>query len=225
MEVAELAVFVRAPVAGSVKTRLHPLLGSRGATELYCAFVEDTIALCNRVREAGRVRLSLWADDVRDASVRSWAERLGTTPHQQPEGDLGARLSAAFSRGLANAERVVVIGSDSPTLPLSSIVAAFNRLAHAALVLGPSNDGGYCIIGASGSLGGLPSFTGVRWSTEHAFRDTCAANASRDLETIPPWYDVDDEDDLQTLRAHLSARPNTAPATSAALRRLQSIQR
>lgn len=222
MELAQLALFVRAPVEGSVKTRLHPALGPADAVELYRAFVEDTVALCRSVRDAGRVSVRLWADDASDPSVVAWAEALDTKPLEQPEGDLGVRMGAAFDRGLAEAERVVIIGSDAPTLPFSTIVAAFNGLEHAELVLGPSNDGGYFAIGATAES---PSFDGVRWSTEFTYRDTRAVNASREIGALPPWYDVDDEADLQTLRAHLSTSPTAAPATAAALRELMPIQR
>ena len=222
MDLAELAVFVRAPVAGSVKTRLHSAVGADAAAELYRAFVEDVIALCHRVQEAGRVGVTLWADDSGDSNVRQWADALRTEARQQPDGDLGVRLEAAFAVGLARAERLVVIGSDAPTLPFSSLVAAFDGLEDAPLVMGPANDGGYFAIGASGYA---PRFDGVRWSTEFAFRDTQAANASVELRTLPPWYDVDDEADLETLRAHLSVSPGAAPATAAALNRISRAQR
>jgi rSAM/selenodomain-associated transferase 1 len=217
MDLAELAVFVRAPVAGSVKTRLHSALGPEGATELYCAFVEDVVARCQSVREAGRVRIALWADDASDPTVERWASALGTKPLQQPDDDLGARLVKAFETGLGRAERVVVIGSDAPTLPFSNIALAFDRLAQVPLVIGPSNDGGYVLIGASGTT---PRFDGVRWSTELAYRDTRTANASLAVGTLPPWYDIDEEADLHALRAHLSVEPAAAPATAAALARL-----
>jgi rSAM/selenodomain-associated transferase 1 len=221
MELAELAVFVRAPLAGAVKTRLQRELGPDQAAALYRAFVEDVVVLCNRIRRAGRVRVALWGDDASDPSVRAWAEALDTSPRQQPEGDLGVRMGLAFRDGLANAERVVLIGSDAPTLPFATIVSAFNRLENDSLVLGPSNDGGYFLIGASGAS---PRFDGVRWSTEFAFRDTVAANASADAGFVPPWYDVDDPLDLHTLRAHLSADPKAAPATAKALQKLSQVR-
>jgi rSAM/selenodomain-associated transferase 1 len=218
MELAQLAVFVRAPIAGSVKTRLHSRLGPEGATELYCAFVDDVVELCNRVQEAGRVGVALWADDADDPAVRRWAEALGTSPKQQADGDLGRRMTVAFEEGLAKVDRVVIIGSDAPTLPFGSIVSAFDRLADVPLVLGPSNDGGYYIIGASKAP---PRFDGVRWSTEFAYQDTRVANSAVTLGTVPPWYDVDDEADLDALRAHLSVSPDAASATATVLHRLR----
>ena len=126
MELAQLAVFVRPPISGTVKTRLALRFGEAGAAQLYQAFVEDTVALCARVRAAGRIDLALWSAGPAPI-VSEWAERLGTSPRIQPEGDLGVRLSAAFDEGLRRYERVVVIGSDMPTLPIELMTAAITR--------------------------------------------------------------------------------------------------
>lgn len=211
MELAQLAVFVRPPISGTVKTRLALRFGEAGAAQLYQAFVEDTVALCARVRAAGRIDLALWSAGPAPI-VSEWAERLGTSPRIQPEGDLGVRLSAAFDEGLRRYERVVVIGSDMPTLPIELIGAAFESLEKSSWMLGPSHDGGYYAIGAS--KGVQPGFEGVRWSTESALEDTVAANAPREPALIPPWYDIDVPEDLAVLRAHLSVDAVVAPATS-----------
>ncbi|MBW1755458.1 MAG: hypothetical protein JRJ80_04755, partial [Deltaproteobacteria bacterium] len=89
MELAQLAVFVRPPTAGKVKTRLAALFGERGAAELYQAFVEDTLRLCSRVRAAGPVDVVLWSAGPEDDIVSEWANRMGVPVRLQPEGDLG----------------------------------------------------------------------------------------------------------------------------------------
>ena len=220
MELAQLAVFVRPPVAGSVKTRLAEALGPRDALRLYEAFVEDTISLCQRVQSAGRVEVALWSAGPESETVHGWAERLGTSVSQQPAGGLGVKLEAAFDQGLRRFERVVVIGSDLPTLPLELVVAAFDALEHASKSIGPANDGGYYAIGAA--RGQPPRFAGVRWSTADACRDTLRANAGREVGILPPWYDVDAPDDLALLRAHLSTNPSAAPATASRLAELDA---
>jgi hypothetical protein len=141
----------------------------------------------------------------------------------QPEGDLGVKLGAAFDEGLRRYERVVIIGSDAPTLPIDLIVAAFDSLETNAIVLGPANDGGYYAIGASHSV--RPSFERVRWSTTDAIADTKRANAQRQVATLAPWYDIDEPEDLAVLRAHLSVDPTAAPATARHLRELARAQR
>ena len=223
MELAQLAVFVRPPTAGKAKTRLATLFGERGAAELYQAFVEDTLRLCLRVRAAGRVELALWSAGPEDDIVSEWAGRLGVPVRLQPQGDLGVKLVAAFDEGLRRYERVVIIGSDAPTLPIGLIGAAFDSLERASVMLGPTNDGGYYAVGASHRV--QPSFAGVRWSSTHTLGDTLKANAQRRVATIAPWYDIDEPEDLAVLRAHLSLDPTAAPATVRHLIELARAQR
>jgi len=223
MGLAQLAVFVQPPTAGKVKTRLADVFGKRGAAELYRAFVEDTLGLCARVRSAGRVEMALWSAGPLDQNVSQWANQLGVLVQLQPEGDLGTKLGAAFEEGLRRCQRVVVIGSDSPTLPIGLIGAAFRSLQEAPFVLGPSNDGGYYAVGASHRM--RPSFEGVRWSTAHALDDTINANPERQVAIIAPWYDIDEPEDLAVLRAHISVAPDAAPATARYLHKLVGAQR
>jgi rSAM/selenodomain-associated transferase 1 len=223
MELAQLAVFVRPPTEGVVKTRLRELLGDRGAALLYSAFVDDTIQLCSRLVAAGRVDIALWATVIDDPSVSAWGRRLGTTPRLQPEGDLGDRMEAAFDEGLRRYERVLIIGSDAPTLPLGLLMAAFDALADKPLVIGPANDGGYYAIGAADGI--RPRFDGVRWSTRFALADTLRANEGTEARILSPWYDIDDPSDLAILEAHLSTDPKAAPATARCLSELLGAQR
>jgi len=223
MGLAQLAMFVQPPIPGKVKTRLAGVFGERGAAELYRAFVEDTLDLCARVQSAGPVEMALWSAGPLDRSVSEWANQLGVRVQLQPEGDLGTRLGAAFDEGLRSFQRVVIIGSDCPTLPIELIRTAFQALDEASLVLGPSNDGGYYAVGASDRIG--PSFEGVRWSTAHALEDTINANPERQVAIIPPWYDIDDPEDLAVLRAHISVAPDAAPATTRYLRSLVGAHR
>lgn len=223
MKLAQLAVFARSPASGEVKTRLQSAFGESGAAALYEAFVDDTLALCTRVRSAGRVDVELWATNIDDTAVTEWGRRLGCVPRLQPDGDLGARLAAAFDEGLRRYERVLIIGSDLPTLPLALVVTAFDALARAPMALGPANDGGYYAIGATHRV--RPRFDGVRWSTPNALEDTVRANPDLDIAMLPPWYDVDEPSDLGVLRAHLSSNPKAAPATARCLAALATTQR
>ena len=223
MELAQLAVFVRPPVAGVTKTRLVDSLGERGAAELYEAFVDDTLRLCTRIRSAGRVDVALWCAGAARDPVAAWAKSMGTTVRTQPEGDLGVRLGVAFEEGLARYQRVVVIGSDAPTLPIGLVVDAFDSLTDASMVLGPASDGGYYAIGASHRV--RPSFEGVRWSTSSTLDDTKRANPGLRITVTSPWYDIDEPGDLHLLRAHLSVAPSAAPATANRLLELASAHR
>jgi rSAM/selenodomain-associated transferase 1 len=124
----------------------------------------------------------------------------------QVEGDLGQRMAAFFSAQFqAGAAKVVLVGTDSPTLPLSFIAQAFQQLDRAELVLGPATDGGYYLIGCKEPL--PPIFKGIAWGTSAVLGETVGRlpDSRWQLALLPPWYDVDTVADWQMLRGHLAA--------------------
>jgi rSAM/selenodomain-associated transferase 1 len=124
----------------------------------------------------------------------------------QPEGDLGCRMAAFFDSVFQQAAgQAVLVGTDSPTLPLSYISSAFEQLEEVDLVLGPATDGGYYLIGLSGSIPSI--FQNMNWSLPSVMADTMnrLQGSSCRLGLLPPWYDVDTLADWQMLRGHLSA--------------------
>jgi len=196
-----IAVFAKAPVAGRTKSRLVPAVGEEGAARLHRAFLEDLLA---RTSALGAV--TLWAAGE-PGPLRQLAADHGARLLRQVEGDLGARMRAAMQTELEGDEPVVLLGSDSPTLPRWLL----RRASLEELAFGPSHDGGYwCVAGRR-----APRFDRVRWSTEHALADTLRQNPGATL--LPPWYDVDTPADLTLLRAHLEERPRAAPRTAALL--------
>ncbi|MGE0784098.1 MAG: TIGR04282 family arsenosugar biosynthesis glycosyltransferase [Sandaracinaceae bacterium] len=207
-----LGVFAKAPLAGRAKTRLAPALGEGGAAVLYEAFLADTL---ERFRMA---RVFVASPD----DVGFFRERFRDRPPRvQADGDLGVRMERALADLLDGADAAVLIGSDAPTLPFAYVAGAARRLSRGAdVVLGPSADGGYVLIGCRARP---PSLSGaIRFSTAHALDDTIAALVSRRIERLAPWYDVDTPADLRLLRAHLALDPAAAPRTATALRRLAS---
>lgn len=129
---------------------------------------------------------------------------------------LGERLDHLLSQALANgSERAVVMDSDSPTLPAEYVSQAFEQLANADIVLGPTRDGGYYLIGMKQPQPHL--LRQVQMSTPHVLNDTLALakTSGLDVSLLPTWYDVDTIADLQHLKrevAGMSANGN-APAT------------
>jgi hypothetical protein len=208
-----VAIFVRPPRAGSVKTRLIPRLGAERATMLYRAFVVDTIAT---VESAMGLAPELWvAGAVDDPALLGLAQNLPRTP--QAGATLGERMALALRALVAKSGRGVVVGSDAPTLPVTLLEAAALALESSELVLGPTADGGFYLIGVRGPP--PPVFEGVRYSTRHAFADSlCAAHrAGKHVAILPPWYDVDTPRDLSILCAHLAVEPESALATATCL--------
>ena len=127
--------------------------------------------------------------------------------------DLGERLSGAFEQLFSlGYGQVVAIGADSPTLPSEYIERAFELLARAEndLILGPSADGGYYLIGMKDPHPSL--FLGLTMGTEKVLSETLerASQANLRASLLPPWYDVDTPDDIKRLLAELRAAPQVA---------------
>src|SRR5215216_4982775 len=134
----------KAPVPGRAKTRLVPPLTNDDAAALYGAFLLDTVAVAS---ELGWERLSVVHPRGSRASLAALLPQ-SVYLYEQPGDDLCDALSSAFAQHLANGfERVVLIGSDSPTLPASAIEDACAALDESDLSIGPSVDGGYYLIG------------------------------------------------------------------------------
>ena len=112
----------------------------------------------------------------------------------------------AFNQSFAEgAKRVVIIGTDSPTLPTSYIQKAFDVLKKIPIVIGPTFDGGYYLLGLSKQNDDI--FDDVEWSTSRVFEQTLTRIKSMNMQVyvLPPWYDVDTSEDLEFLKSHLLA--------------------
>ena len=198
----QLGVFARVPVAGEVKTRLVPPLSPDGACELYRAFLADLFERLGPVK----AKISVFAGGEPLAALSS------LMPHPWPvvpqvAGNLGARMAAASAHLLARpGGRVVLIGSDSPDLPLPFLKRAFQRLKHRDVVIGPALDGGYYLIGLRAPTPAL--FEGIEWGSARVLSQTMeiVAREKLSIALLPPWYDVDDRESLEVLRALCAAR-------------------
>ncbi len=211
-----LAVFARAPVPGTTKTRLIPLLGAERAAELQAALTCDTLRKIDALR--GRVMPYLFVAG-RSAAFASWSDRRSRSRlvlASQQRANLGHRLEGAFRLLLARHAAAVVIGTDSPLLPVRVLAEAFRELRVCDAVLGPCPDGGYYLIGLRRLAAGM--FHGVRWGSASAFRDTLQRILQRDFSCsiLRPFADVDRPSDLRRLRKELAlnrAARRLAPAT------------
>jgi uncharacterized protein len=213
-----LIVVGKAPEAGLTKTRLVPPLSADAAAELYRAFLLDAVDLGTRL---GCDRLSV-------VHPRGAAPALSTilpkSVHlvEQPAEGLRAALAFAFATHCAQGfERVVLIGSDNPTLPAERVEQAFTALESHDLSIGPSADGGYYLIGMSQAHLGV--FDGIDWSTSRVYTQTLdrARRLGLRVHALAEWYDIDTPADLQRLQLELCSTPETvAPYTRAAMGRL-----
>jgi rSAM/selenodomain-associated transferase 1 len=199
-------VFAKAPVPGQAKTRLAPALGERGAAELHRQLVERALRTASAA-ELGPVEL--WcAPNTQDPFFSTCAEKFGLRLRDQGEGDLGMRMSRALESALADGAPALLIGSDCPVLTaqyLRQAAAACGGGNHA--VFGPTEDGGYALIG----LARRPSaalFENIAWGTAAVMQQTRLRLQGLGWHWVElgALWDVDRPADLPRLRRLLAAR-------------------
>lgn len=210
-----LLVVAKRPAPGQTKTRLTPYLSPEKAAALYECFLKDTIDLMRKVPDVQHVLVYL------PASEESYFRQLapGFELILQDGHDLGSRLDHATTNYLERGfKQVVIMDSDSPTLPVDYLVEAFSRLDRDTdLVLGPCEDGGYYLIGMKQPVTRL--FHEVEMSTPDVVAQTLELAAQEGLTTylLPGWYDVDDADELARLKKELAGSADRFTHNSKAL--------
>lgn len=195
-------LFVKDPQPGQVKTRLHGCCSPQQAAALYRAFIQDSAAVL--AASAATSKVVAYAPATAAEAVRQLlaAEEFEFTP--QPEADLGRRMDRLLRWSMARgARRTVIIGSDSPSLPAAYIDQALDLLEKHRVVLGPSTDGGYYLIGQSAVDSSI--FMDIDWSTGRVLEQTLDKVGTQSLGLLPPWYDVDTPPEAGFLRVHLEA--------------------
>ena len=197
-----LVVMLKVPVAGKVKTRLTPPLKKEDAARLYKCFIQDIFS---------RISTLNGIDIIAAYTPKNAAERIkrivpaNTMLIPQKGNDLGERLQNIFSQLFSiGYKKVAIIGTDSPDLPVEYIKKSFSSLnKNTGIVIGPSRDGGYYLIAMSRYSEEV--FKDIPWSTNTVFKITLekAKKAGLLPAFLPEWYDVDESDDLKTLRENM----------------------
>jgi rSAM/selenodomain-associated transferase 1 len=201
----------KAPRPGMVKTRLAQSLPQPAVIELYRCLLEDTMALAQSLADAD-VAIMCPAPDVEDLS-RVVGKRARVVA-QMGDG-LAAGLTSVFRHfTAASPRRIIAFNSDSPHLPASVLKSAFEALAACDVVVGPTYDGGYYLVGAKASHPGL--FTGDGMGTTNALEALLARARALGLSVrlTDPFYDIDVVADLSRLAAELLRVPARAPRTA-----------
>jgi len=207
----------KAPRNGHVKTRLASVLPTEQLVRLYACLLTDTIRLACSL-EGARVVLVCPSEDV--AALSSFTGERVAVMAQEGKG-LAAGLDSVFRLLLGpGCRRVIALDSDSPHLPLTVLAEGFAHLETHDLVVGPTVDGGYYLVGASAVHPGL--FDAPRMGTNSALEDLLrrAGDAGLTVAHTIEWYDVDEAPDLARLASDLNDDPTRAPATAALLRDL-----
>jgi rSAM/selenodomain-associated transferase 1 len=200
-----MILFAKAPVPGGVKTRLASTIGASRATELHTAFVADTVEKLNAFKDFSDIELHT------DIPTDAW-NKWPVTRRLQAPGNLELKLFHALAEAFrAGRTHVIILGSDSPTLPRAHIQRLLDATADVAI--GPCEDGGYYAIACRRVHPDM--FAGVEWSTERVLEQTESALGRCGLtcERGEMWYDVDGPVDL----ARLMAEPELPRFTRQAL--------
>src|SRR5258708_4841024 len=206
-----LVVMAKAPRPGMVKTRLTQSLPVEAVTELYRCLLDDTMALACSLSSV-KVAIMCPASDIKELTpLEGDAVQVVA---QKGEG-LAAGLTSVFANfAAAGRQRVVAFNSDSPHLPASELDSAFEALIGHDMVVGPTHDGGYYLVGAKADHPAL--FDGDGMGTESALEALLARPHGLQLSRgfTHHFYDIHVEGDLHRLAAELQHAPVTAPRTA-----------
>ncbi len=198
-----LIIFAKNPIPGKVKTRVTPHITPTDAAELYKAFIVDIVSN-TLILKCDRIVIAYTPLNAETSFHEICGQSINYIP--QEGYDLGERMKNAFRYTFdKGSKRTVIIGTDSPTLPLSYIRKAFSVLEKVPITIGPTFDGGYYLVGLSEQNNDI--FDGVEWSTSRVFSQTLTRikALNKQFYLLPPWYDVDTPEDLKFLRSHILA--------------------
>ena len=209
MNQLHIAVFTRAPVPGTAKTRLIPLLGEEGAARVQRRMTWRTLRTACAVPDA---QVSLWcAGDIAHPFLQECADHFGVPCLPQAEGDLGMRMAQCLQAVLGTHRKALLIGTDCPAFDVEALQSSALALDAARMVFTPAEDGGYVLVGAR--QGGLVArcFSDVAWSTAQVMAQTrgrlqgAGWRIGRDWLEMPALWDVDTPADYLRARPLLEA--------------------
>lgn len=185
-----LLIFARNPIYGQVKTRLAATIGHDKALAVYQYLIGHTVTVTKSINAT---RIVYYSDFIPENDA--WDHNFSKA--MQRGNDLGERMSNAFSDILEPGKgKAIVIGTDCYELNTRTIENAFNELTHYDIVIGPSLDGGYYLLGMNNHHPEL--FNGITWSTDTVLKVTIAHCAKLGLRyfLLPVLSDIDNENDL-----------------------------
>ncbi len=198
-------VFQKNEVLGKVKTRLAASVGEKQALEIYLQLLDKTYLA---LRDISVSTITYFSEFIPDNPIHSAENKL-----VQVGQDLGERMKNAFAGCFESGmQKVVLIGTDCPSLEGKHIIQAFEALDQSDLVLGPAKDGGYYLIGMKCRANFL--FEGITWSSELVLSQTLALAAAQGLQTslLPVLEDIDTLEDWERYCSQIVDRPYISPS-------------
>lgn len=202
-------LFTRYPTPGLSKTRLIPALGEQGAADLHRRLTERIVAQVSLLEANHPHCLEIHYDGGNISLMRTW---LGNSHSykQQTKSDLGARMAHAIAVHLQRKTAILLTGSDCPEITAPLLAEALEALRKNDMVIGPAWDGGYYLIGVSGTLRTdimQALFSDIPWGSKTVFADTMAKADYHQLtcHILPKLHDIDRPEDLGHLHHHPDA--------------------
>jgi len=191
-----LQIFAKAPIAGTVKTRLARTLGAEQALRIHQRLCEMVVDMALQV---SGVSAEVWTTD---AAATDYFEAMGLPCYLQQGQSLGTRMDFALRHGLARHQRVVIIGADAPSIDQHYVEQAFQALAEVPVVFGPAADGGYVLIGASTPVPFL--LKDMPWGTADVMALTLDRlfTSGSGFKILSERWDIDTQEDLQQHLPH-----------------------
>jgi uncharacterized protein len=227
-------VFAREPIPGQTKTRLIPAIGKDNAAALADAFNRDTLTKAKKLAPAELVIAGRAPGGAkRSRYFKTLAHEFGAWIIEQGAGHLGARMATAM-RPFTNAGGAMLMGTDTPSLPVKLLVKSADLFETNPLVIAPTLDGGYYLVAMRGKLPDI--FKPMGWGGAEVLATTLKRlrDGGEPYCLGPWWYDIDRPIDLEFLMSHLKNRlsafggqamalgsPHPCPATAVVLKRIQ----
>lgn len=207
----EIIIFTRYPEPGKAKTRLIPELGAEGAAMLQRKMTEQVVRAAEQLENDNETNISVYFTGGTHQQMEHW---LGShlSCYQQVGVDLGQRMLHAFQDAWKRgARRAVLVGSDCPSIDSRLITEALEALRNKQLVLGPTEDGGYYLIGSTNSLASETLsllLTDIAWGTSSVLKTTIdrGSYAGVTMSTLKKLYDIDLPQDLEHIDHHSNSQ-------------------
>ena len=200
-----LIIMAKEPKVGATKTRLCPPLTHEDAARLYEALLRDTIDSMGRLDHID-LAIAITPPESKPFFERISPPRTLLLPVTCL--DIGDCLNRVLNQLLElGYQKAIALNADGPTVPLSFVEKGFEHLEKHDLVFGPSEDGGYYMVGLTSNHPEI--FEGVAWSTPKVMGQTIAIAKETNLRytLTPSWYDVDTEADIERLRGDMAFLP------------------
>ena len=206
-----LLTFVKAPVPGTVKTRLQAGIGPEKTVEIYKSFIREILSITTDFNNVDRFLGCAPSSNHDFFTEMEQLYKIKT--FDQRGSNLGEKIINAFNDYFTTGyDSIVLIGSDSPTMPIEYIKMAYQKLEENDFVIGPCCDGGMYLIGAKQKLDPV-IFQDIPWDTSEVLNLVLEKLFNRNIQfsMLPFWYDVDNADDLKFLKLHLQYMKKDLP--------------